>query len=201
MRFRIGPVPDDPDFMPESDGWVKLNEPSFGRMLVIALPVSILLVGAMSLLWGIAARLRDFGGEVTVVITPALALLPLLALGVLIIAHELIHAASLPKAGLTTATTLGFWPKAATPYVSYEGELSRNRRIVVGVMPFLLLSVLPIVLGLCFSVAPFWLVALSTINAFGASADLIGTGLIAIRVPASGIVRDKGLATWWRHSA
>jgi hypothetical protein len=201
MRLRFGPVPDDPDFAPEHGGWVRLKEPRFGLMLVAALPVSIVLVSGVLLAWGAVAQVRGIGGEATIVVYPVTALLSLLAVGALILAHELIHAAALPSGGLTAATTLGFWPKAATPYVCHEGELSRNRQIAVGVAPFLVLSVVPIIVGLCFSVAPFWLVALSAVNAFGASGDLIGAGLIAFQVPASGIVRNKGIDTWWRPPA
>ena len=50
-------------------------------------------------------------------------------------------AAALPAAGLSAATTLGFWPKMLTPYVSYGGESPRNRHILVGVTPFLVLSI------------------------------------------------------------
>jgi hypothetical protein len=198
MRLRFGPVPDDVGFAPEHGGWTRLKEPSFGWMLVAALPVSIVLVAGMSLAWGAVARVRGISGESTVVVSPVGVVLSLLAVGALILAHELAHAVALPSGGLTEATTLGFWPRTATPYVSYEGELSRNRQIVVGLTPFLVLSVVPIAIGLCFSIAPLWLVALSAVNAFGASGDLIGAGLIALQVPASGIVRNKGLDTWWR---
>jgi hypothetical protein len=199
LRLRWGPVPDDTDFTPEHGGWTKLKEPTFGWMLVVALPVSIVLVAGMSLAWGMVARVRGIAGGSTVVVTPVTALLSLLAVGALILTHELAHAAALPSGGLTAATTFGFWPKAATPYVCYAGELSRNRQIVVGMTPFLVLSVVPIMVGLCFSIAPFWLVVLSAVNAFGASGDLIGAGLIALQVPASGVVRNRGLDTWWRR--
>jgi hypothetical protein len=170
-------------------------------MLVAALPVSVVLVAGVSLAWGKVAQLRGIGGESTVAVTPATTLLSLLAVVALILAHELAHAAALPLCGLTGATTLGFWPKTGTPYVSYEGELPRNQQIAVGIAPFLILSVAPVIVGLCFSVAPLWLVALSAVNALGASGDLIGAGLIAFQIPASGIVRNKGLDTWWRRSA
>jgi hypothetical protein len=201
MRFRWGPVPDDSDFAPECGGWIRLKEPTFGWLLVAAVPLSVALVAGVSLAWGAVARFRGIGGESTIVVTPETALLSLLAVGALILAHELLHAAALPAGGLTAATTVGFWPKAGTPYVSYEGELSRNRQILVSITPFFILSGMPIISGLCFSVAPFWLVALSAINAFGASGDLIGAGLVALQVPASGIVRNNGLDTWWRRPA
>jgi hypothetical protein len=96
-----------------------------------------------------------------------------------------------------SATTLGFWPKALTPYVAYQGELSRNRHILVGLVPFFALSIAPILLGLVFAIVPAWAVALGVVNAFGASGDLIGVGLIWVQVPSSARVRNKAREMWW----
>jgi hypothetical protein len=198
MRLRFGPVPDDPGFAPEDGGWVRLKEPSFGRMLLMALPLSVLLAMGISLAWGTVARVRDIGGGVGGSVTPGGVLWLLVAFAALLLVHELLHAAALPSAGLSTATTLGFWPKALTPYVSYEGALTRDRNILVCATPFLALSVVPIVVGLLLAVAPPWVVALGMVNAFGSSADLIGACLLAFRVPSSALVRNKGRETWWR---
>jgi hypothetical protein len=198
MRLRLGPVPDDPGFVPEDGGWVRLREPSFGRMMLMALPLSVLLAAGVSLAWGAVARVRGIEGEFGGAVTPAAALLVLVAFVALLVVHESLHAAALPAAGLSAATTLGFWPKTLTPYVSYTGELPRNRHILVGVTPFLVLSVAPIVVGLCFAVVPPWAVALGMANAFGASGDLIGSGLVALQVPSAALVRSKGRETWWR---
>jgi len=69
MRLRFGPIPDDPGFEPEAGDWVRLKEPSFGRMLLLALPLSVLLVTGIWMAWGAVARLRgiegEFGGAVT----------------------------------------------------------------------------------------------------------------------------------------
>lgn len=51
MRLRFGPVPDDPGFAPEDGGWVRLKEPSFGRMMLMALPLSFVLVAGITLAW------------------------------------------------------------------------------------------------------------------------------------------------------
>jgi hypothetical protein len=201
MRLRFGPIPDDPGFEPEAGDWVRLKEPSFGRMLLLALPLSVLLVTGIWMAWGAVARLRGIEGEFGGAVTLATALSYLVAFVVLLLVHELLHAAALPAAGLSAATTLGFWPKMLTPYVSYEGELSRNRHVLVGVTPFLVLSVVPIVVGFCFSVVPPWAVALGVVNAFGASGDLIGVGLLVFQVPSSALVRSKGRETWWRRPA
>ena len=51
MRLRFGPVPDDPGFAPEDGDWVRLKEPSFGRMMLLALPLSVLLAAGVAIAW------------------------------------------------------------------------------------------------------------------------------------------------------
>ena len=98
--------------------------------------------------------MRGVGGEFSGAVTLATALSYLVAFAAMLFVHELLHAVALPAASFGAATTVGFWPNTLTPYVSYEGELPRNRHVLVGVMPFFVLSIVPIVLGFCFSVVP-----------------------------------------------
>jgi hypothetical protein len=125
----------------------------------------------------------------------------MMALVALIGGHELLHAASLPGFGLTPATTVGFWPRTLTPYVAYNGELSRTRFALVGLMPFLVISVLALLVGGLLGWMPFWVVALSTLNALLSSGDLIGATLLIAQTPRLAIVRNQGLETWWRPTA
>jgi hypothetical protein len=201
VRFRLGPVPDNPAFHPENEGWTRLDEPSFGRLMVLAVPLSVLLTAGMLFAWGAVARAGGMDAEVRVAVTPAVALEYLLVFAALVLAHELAHAVSLPQGGRSASTTLGFWPRVLTPYVSHQRELSRKRQIAVALAPFLLLSVVPVAAGFLLSSAPAWLVALSVLNAFSSSGDLIGAGLAVSRIPASAVVRNKGYETWWRVPA
>jgi hypothetical protein len=56
MRLHIGPVPADPEFEPSSDRWHRLKEPEFGRLVVLALPLGVLLVASMLVAWSALAR-------------------------------------------------------------------------------------------------------------------------------------------------
>lgn len=201
MRFRIGSVPDDVEFNPEVGAWTRLKEPGFGWMMLMVLPVSALLVAALSFAW--TAVLRIHGGPAVMegVVTPAVAGLLVLGCVAIILVHEAIHVLSLPHFGLTRATTLGLWLKTLTPYVSYEGETSRSRQIAVGLAPFVALSVAPLVIGAVLGWAPLWVVAVGVLNGLGASADLVGVALVLWQIPRRGRVRSKGLATWWRAPA
>ncbi len=198
MRFRVGPVPDNPGFQPDQHSWRKVKEPSFGVLMLLALPVAALMVAGMLAAWAAVARAAGTDEPVQFSITPATLLYSLAALAALVVVHELAHMLALPRFGSTSATVAGFWPSKLTPYVSYEGELARNRYIAAGLTPFVLLSLVPLLVGALFAWTPAWLVALSTVNAFASSGDLINAALLAFQVPRRAVVRSKGLETWWR---
>jgi len=201
VRFRLGSIPDDPEFDPRVGGWTKLKQPRVGWLMLIVLPVSALLVAALSSAWALVLRIHGAPTAVGGVVTPAVAGLLLLGCAGIILVHEAIHLLALPQLGLTDATVLGFWPQTFTPYVSYEGETSRGRQIVVGLAPLLALSVTPLAVGALFGWAPLWIVIVSLLNGLGASADLVGVALVVSQVPMRGRVRSKGLETWWRVPA
>lgn len=201
MRFRLGPIPDDPNFDPQVGGWTKLKQPRVGWLMLIVLPVSVLLVVALSSAWAFVLRMHGAPTAMGGVVTPTVAGLLLLGCAGIILVHEAIHVLALPQFGLTDDTVLGFWPRTFTPYVSYEGETSRGRQIAVGLAPLLALSVTPLVIGASFGWAPLWIVMVSVLNGLGASADLVGVALVVWQVPVRGRVRSKGLETWWRVPA
>lgn len=198
MRFRLGPVPNDPEFDTADGGWIRLKELRFSLMLLMVIPVSVLLVAGLSSAWAVVLRLQGASSAAEGAVTPAVAAFLVLGCGAIIVAHESVHLLALPRLGLTDDTVLGFWPQTFTPYVSYEGETSRARQLLVGLAPFLVLSIAPLLAGIVLGPTPFWVVVVSLLNGLGASADLVGAALVAWQVPAQGRVRSKGLATWWR---
>lgn len=201
MRLRIGPVREATDFHPEQQGWHRLKEPTFSNLMLLALPTSVLLTIAMLAAWAALATLHGVEERVQFVVTPATLLVSIAALLALILAHELAHAAALPGGWLNDATTLGLWARKLTPYVAYDGALTRNRHIVVALMPFLLGSLVPLLAGLLLAWMPLGAVVLSTLNAFFSSGDLISVVLLVTQTPGSALVRNSGLETWWREMA
>lgn len=199
MRLRIGPVPDDPAFHPEEGGWQKLKTPSFCLLLLLSLPLSLLTTTGVLLVWAALARAHATDANLQVVVTPRRLLVSAAATAALVVVHELLHVAALPRCGLTSGTIVGLWPEKLAPYVAYQGELPRNRFILLGLMPFLVLSVLPMLVGMLCGWMPWWAVLLSAVNAFIASGDLINTALLLSQTPPSATVRNKGVETWWRH--
>ena len=70
-----------------------------------------------------------------------------------LVVHELIHFVLMPSGG----RVFGLWPSRALPYVHRPGELPRRRSLVVLLGPFLIISVLPLVLALAGVRANEWL--------------------------------------------
>jgi hypothetical protein len=198
MKFRLGPVPRDPTFQPEQGGWRRLREPSFGLLIALAIPTSLLAGAAVLFAWMLLVRIHGVDAPVEVVVSPWSLLGALAAVFGLVVAHELAHAVFLPRCGLTPATTLGFWLQTVTPYVSYRGELARDRYFLVTLMPFLLLSAAPLFVALLTGWIPLGLVLLTVVNAALSSGDLITAALLLAQTPRSAVVRHQGLETWWR---
>jgi hypothetical protein len=198
MRLLVGPVPDDPEFHPQQGGWRKLKTPSFRLLMLISLPLSVLTATGVLFVWAAVAGAHGIDTDVPVVVTPRTLLVSVAALAALVLVHELLHAAVLPRCGFTSGTIVGFWPAKFAPYVAYQGELARYRFVVSGLMPLLILSGLPILVGVLFGWMPWWVVLLSAVNAFMSSGDLINTVVLLSQTPASAIVRNKCLETWWR---
>jgi hypothetical protein len=163
--------------------------------MLCALPVAVLVASALGFAWS-RVGLRETSGTIDLVGM----FVALVAVALLLLGHELLHAVALPGFGLSSATTLGFWLKWMTPYISHEGELPRGRNVLVALMPFLVLSIAPLLVCILFPPPPLWVVALSVLNGIGASADLVAAALIATQVPSSGFVRSRGYETWWRPS-
>lgn len=199
MRFRIGPVPEDPDFRPETEGWTLLREPRPGLMMSVAIPLGTLMAGALAVGWSrivpLAAPVDGFTLSITL---PALAV-ALLAIGAFIVAHESLHAVPVLIAGSGEHIVVGFWPRYLAPYVAYLGALPKRVQLLCGAMPLLVLTVLPVPIALAVPASAPWMAGISILNMLGSSADLIMIALIARQVPSGAETRNQGHATWWRR--
>jgi hypothetical protein len=116
----------------------------------------------------------------------------------LIPVHELLHALCFPGGLKSPQTLIGVWPARLLFYAHYEGSMPRNRFLLTFVMPFLVLSLLPVVLVGLFQWPSLDLLFLSLVNGAAASGDIIGIFLVTFQVPRSAIVRNKGWRTYWK---
>jgi hypothetical protein len=189
MRLRIGPLPLNPEFRPEQDGWNPLKEPGPLVLQLLAVPIGVLTAGALIAGWWLAV------GEKVVELSP----LPIwFALFGVIPVHELLHASAQPGYGLRPTSILGLWPSKLTFYAHYLDPMPRDRLLLIFVVPFVVLSVVPLLVCGVVPVVPGWVVVMSVWNAFLSCGDMLGMLLIASQVPRSAMVCNQGWFTWWK---
>jgi len=188
-RLRIGPLPQSPEFHPVELGWTKLRELSPALSQAIAFPIG---VGMLALLYGAWLNWA-----------PGAAILPDSRLGcltiifIVVIVHESLHAIAHPGNGFSDETYIGFWPRQLTPYAHYVGEMSRNRAVVFLLLPFVVISVLPLFLSTVLSMPIPYGAFISPVNGLLSCVDLLGALLLVVQVPQSAIIRNQGWDTWW----
>jgi hypothetical protein len=83
-------------------------------------------------------------------------------------------------------------------YVYYDGELSRNRVMLISACPFIVLSISPLLASICTADIHVVIVAVSYLNGFLCGADLLNILLLVKRVPSNALVRAKGYHSYWQ---
>ena len=200
MRLHVGPIPVSDSFCPQSAGWKQLREPAAWITMLLSLPIVFLAASWLGLIWfALWPSLAGLTFEAQSPMQPWATLIALPA-GVLllILIHELLHASATPQFGSSPATVLGFWPSLGAFYAHYDGEVSRNRFILVLLVPFTIISVVPLFLSAIIGWQSRIAALCSVLNALFSSADLLGAVLILAQVPSGARVRNQGWATWWR---
>jgi hypothetical protein len=203
MRLRLGAVPENPDFHPAQEGWRALREPSAFAFTWIASAVGLVVGAGVIALWVLTL---PAGLQVSLEIPPEAPWYvrawqiakPLLAIGLLILVHELIHAVVHPGFGLSRHTIVGFWPSKLVCYAAYDHEQSRNRFLLCLAMPLVVISLGLWVAELVLRTGSAWLPGLSIVNALFAGGDVTAIALVAWQVPSRATVRNLGWFTWWR---
>jgi hypothetical protein len=192
MKFRLGPMPRDPAFEPEREGWIRVPEPPLPRMLLMVIPLMVALgLFSQSMYWLAGANVRPLmdirnapiGLAIMVGIAPF---------------HELLHLLSLPGFGMNQKSIVGFWPKMVVPYVYYKGALSRNRYILICACPLVVLSIFPLLVAFVRPDIPLIIIAVSYLNFLLSGMDLASIYLLLKHVPSGAIVKNNGLDGYWR---
>ncbi|WP_035612345.1 DUF3267 domain-containing protein [Haloferula sp. BvORR071] len=196
MRLHHGAIPED--FEPD-ESWRSIREPGPFGLQLMALPVGILCAALTLFAWaqlgaapGMHFRGVGLWGEIGLV---------MLSFPILIVVHELLHAAVHPGWGSAPESVIGVWPSRMIFYAHYAGALARNRFLTVFAMPFLVITVLPLALAASgilpsgMRPAAAWF---SAWNAFFACGDCVGFALILLQVPREALVRNKGWRSYWK---
>jgi hypothetical protein len=208
MRFHYGEIPEVGDFEPAEEGWLGIREPSPLLLNLLAVPTAFLIAG---LIIGLLSLVYE-GGEVVIwrsaegsSSTNQLVLILAIIL-VSIPVHELVHALTHPRFGLSSRSILGFWLARGLFYAHYEGEMSRNRFLAILAMPFLILSLLPVaIMAFIGSLAPLEVPSnlgfVAIVNGMFAAGDVLGFALLVSQIPNDAVVKNKGWKSFWKHRA
>lgn len=209
MRLHYGAPPADTSFVPLDEGWNKLREPGALGLQILAVPVMIGTLMALVSAWkacapdafeGLSFTIKSDsdGGKSTGLVVAVFTAVSLIAMGVLtlIAVHELLHVSAFPKGG---TRFIGVWPSRLLFYAAFHGSLSRNRFLWVLIVPFLVLTITPLIAAAVMRTTHGLIAVVSILNGAFSCGDLLGMALIAAQVPASAEVRNQGWETWWRE--
>lgn len=192
MKLQIGPVPASTDFNPDSS-WKPMQEPTPLSIQLFATPVGVILFIAIGTLWMFLTPVKD---------QPFIPMLPvwqvLTTFALLIIVHELIHAAVHPRSGKYDDSVIGFWPSRLLFYAHYHGQLTRNRFAAILAMPTLVISLLPLIFSAVTRSGSHLIALISTWNALFACGDMLGLMLLLYQVPSKAVVRNCAWRTFWK---
>lgn len=196
MKLHVGALPED--FEPD-ETWHGIVEPNPILLQFLAAPVAVMLAAVTVFCWDplIEGVPLSFAGSAV----PFVFAGGFLAFCAMIFVHELLHAVVHPGYGMTSKSMIGLWPSKVLFFAHYSGPMSRNRFLLVLLMPLIVLSVLPLGiawLGLLSPDVTFLASCLSVCNAFCACGDVIGVLLVAFQIPSRAIIQNKGWLSFWK---
>ena len=192
MKLILGPMPKDPSFKPEDEGWTLIREPKPSVFLVIALLLGIPFSLALIILWLILTPIEH--KQLNLLYT-------FIAFPCVIFFHELAHAVALAKMRSEHQTYFGFWPRRLAFYVHYTGPMSRIRYLTISILPYFLLSIVPLLICALLARPNFILMYASIANSYASCGDFAVFLIILRRVPTKAVIRQQSDKTWWIKEA
>jgi hypothetical protein len=189
MRFHCGEIPAKKvEVIPDS--WKLIRGPkTMNQMQWISLPVGIVVACVIDFLW---LRIKP---DSPVELHPVWLAAALLGMPVI---HEFVHALAFPQFGMTREIVMGVHPGWLLYfYVYYDGPVSRNRMLAVLLMPFLLLTILPLVVCSILGVFSLPVLFFSVANAMGARVDISFFCILAFQVPSKAMIHNNGKDGYW----
>lgn len=196
MRLHLGAIPDE---FTTDESWRPLREPGPILMQFLALPIGIVVTGVVVYCWYLIG-LPDVGrfkqDEFLVLLIGVVLSIP-----ALVVVHELLHAAAHPDFGFSRNSIIGAWPSKMLFFAHYSGPLTRDRFLAIFAMPFLVITVLPLIVAATGALPPLAKLAaawFSTWNALFACGDIFGFFVILAQIPRRAIVQNKSWRTFWK---
>lgn len=199
MRFHNGPVPENPDFHPEAEGWQGIRDTPPKTYKLLSIPVTLVMI----LVWTFSiyifvlphvtdAQLPQRSEIIKIGIWWLLTVIPMIPLTILL------PILALPKLGLSSDTIVGYWPQQRFLYVHYDGAMSRNRLILVALVPVIVLFIIPLILMAIFPTLFTFLVSISFWGAVFSTSGMLSMNTLLYKIPPFTIIRNQGWKTYWK---
>jgi len=172
------------------EGWSPVRVPSGWPLQAFALVVGLAMALTLGWVWAGFARtgfLTLGSTERPLVVVVLVALMPI---------HEFVHACAYPGGPFGRSVHWGcHWPGCWT---AYDGDLTRERRVLAKLFPVIVLSVIPFAATFATRSVSLWMACLVLGNIIIASADLILATALVWQIPRKAVVRDSCDGTFWR---
>jgi hypothetical protein len=194
LTFRLGPLPELPEFMP-GDNWTLVREPSLPGFQLRTIPIALVTLILLAVLWAALTPIIHDVGEMNFPLPVGKFLLCLTGV---IIGHEMLHALAHPNLGVSADSVIGLWPSRMFIYTIYASELSKRRCFSILIVPFVTISIIPLVFAVVTRTSSFWVAYISLLNGFLSCGDLLAALMTLRQFPDGAVIRTKGWSTYWR---
>ena len=189
MQIKIGPFQEEEKFALDNNSWIPLREFSIKYFQIRAIPIGIISLALFILLWKSFTPVIE---TLNTVAFPFIIFQNLVILVGAIIIHELIHAFFHPIFGLSKQSIIRIWPNKMFICTYYLGEITRNRSMLIQIMPFIILSVIPLIIAITIQISPICLAYLSVVNVLLACGDILAIIMTMREIPKGAIIRSTG---------
>jgi hypothetical protein len=114
-----------------------------------------------------------------------------------ILSGMLVQVSAHPLRGLSSQSIIGIWPSRFTPYTACLTTIRKQHLVAVSVLPFLVLTVLPLAFAAVTQISSGWLVFASCFAAWVFGPVLV-LGLPTWWLPPKCMVAGRGFKAYWR---
>ena len=174
--------------------WRRVGSGEPALMRLFGLQMSLLLAAMLVVAWAVGTHFADLRLRYWMILAAAVLVAPL---------HELTHALAFPRGADPAQRALLLWPRGFVLCAQYRGIVSRNRYLLVLLMPLLTISLAPMLACAVLDIgnAPPLCIVLFLLNALACGDDVLAAVLVLSQVPAGGLIRTDGSVTLWKPPA
>ncbi|WP_303868920.1 DUF3267 domain-containing protein [Acetobacterium wieringae] len=189
MRFLFEKLPENIDFDPENEGYYAINEPSFLKLCLMAIPViliSMFIIGLMlKIRLGTHYHMRMIDSFQDLVIFLAIILI-----------HEMLHVIVFLDKISSGDIFIGTYRGAI--YATYLRDIKKERFLLVLILPFIVLTVIPVLFLMISTINYSLLSKIAIINMVLSSLDVLSFYGILTKIPANAKIRNKNSRSYWK---